>query len=160
MDRVAFDIRRAGVCYAARAAKLLRQWNFTHSRVDVFIIHARVLATHGVVFQSDIRARLGIAACTMTIMMQRLERRGFIERRPAEHDRRLIVVTITPLGQRTFAELHARCGPELFTPHVDTALALHGDFQIPVAVKRARLLMYVGVVRTLFCDSSRSPYPP
>ncbi len=160
MDRACFNVRRAGVCYAARAAKLLRRWNFTHSRVDVFVIHARVLAMHGVVFQSDIRARLGIAACTMTIMMQRLEKRGFIERRPAEHDRRMIVVTITPLGRHTFADLQGRVGGQLFTPYVDSQLMLAGNFTMPVAAKRAQLIAQIDILRDLFSDFSRSPYPP
>ncbi len=160
MDRIAFNVRRAGVCYAARAAKILRRWNFTSTRVDVFVIHARVAAMHGVVFQSDIRARLGIAACTMTIIMQRLERRGFIERRPAEHDRRLIVVTVTPLGRATFGELLGHVGPSLFTPLVDAQLMISGDFGTPVPVKRARVLASIDLVRSLFSDWSRAPYPP
>ncbi len=160
MDRALFNVRRAGVCYAARAAKLLRRWSFTHSRVDIFTIHARVIAVHGVVLQADIRARLGIAPCTMTIMMQRLERRGLIERRRAEHDRRHIVVTITPLGQQAFAELRERVGPNLFTPHVDAQLMFHERIRTPVALKRARLISYVDLVRDMFGDFSRAPYPP
>ncbi len=160
MDRITFNVRRAGVAYAACAAKVLRRWSFTHSRVDIFVLHARIVAMHGVVFQSDIRARLGIAPCTMTIMMQRLERRGFIERRPAEHDRRLIVVSITELGRRVFADLTAHIGADLFTPHVDTQLMFTGKVRVPVALKRARCLAAIDVVRNLFGDMSRAPYPP
>ncbi len=159
MDRVAFDIRRAGVAYAARAAKLLGRWNFTNSRVDVFVIHSKVLAQHGVVLQTDLRARLGISRSTMSLMLTRLERRGFIERRRAEHDRRNIVVIITALGRAVFDELVSRVGPTLFTPYVDTQLWLH-DLRTSVAVQRARILQHVGAIRELFGDSSRAPYPP
>ncbi len=159
MDRALFDIRRAGVCYAARTAKLLERWQFTHSRVDIFMIHAQVIARHGVVFQCDIRARLGVSRSTMTVMMARLERRGFIERRRSEYDRRKIVVAITELGRRAFGELRDRVGPDLFTPDVNTRLTFH-DFKTPLPIKRGRLLELVSVVRAQFGDFSSGPYPP
>jgi DNA-binding MarR family transcriptional regulator len=159
MDRALFDIRRAGVSYAAHAAKILGRWKFTHSRVDVFMIHTQVLAYHGVVFQSDLGARLGIARSTLSVMMQRLERRGYITRHRAEHDRRHVVVTITPLGRKLFAELRGEIGPQLLTPYVDAHLLFHGDFKVPVALKRKQLLGIVGVIRRQFHDFSSGPYP-
>ena len=159
MDRVVFDVRRAGVCYVTRAAKLLGRWSFTHARVDVFVIHAQAIARFGVVFQCDIRARLGVSRSTMSMMMARLERHGFIERRRSEHDRRRVVVTITPLGQRTFAEVRAHLGPGLLTPHVDGHLLLH-DYRTAIPVQRQRILTAIGVLRSQFQDFSRSPYPP
>ncbi len=159
MDRVVFDVRRAGVCYVTRAAKLLSRWSFTHTRVDVFTIHSQVIARHGVVLQCDIRARLGVSRSTMSMIMARLEKRGLIARRRAEHDRRHIVVTITDLGRQAFDELRAHVGAGLLTPHVDGHLMLH-DYRTPVPVLRTRLLQLVSVVRNQFGDFSRSPYPP
>ncbi len=159
MDRVLFNVRRAGVRYAAHAAKVLRRWHFTHSRVDVFVIHARAAAYHGVVYQSDIRAQLGVARRTMSVMMRRMERRGFIERRRAEDDRRKIVVTVTELGQRTFSQVRAVLGEGLFTPIVNANLMFH-DFATAVPKKRAHFLGYLAIVRSQFGDFSSSPYPP
>ena len=161
MDRVLFDVRRVGVCYANHVAKLLRRWNFTHSRVDVFVIHARVIAHHGVVYQSDIRARLGIARRTMSIMMRRLELRGLIERRRSEEDRRKIVVGITELGRRAFAELRSFIGAEWLTPDVNMNLPFN-DPPISVSAlpqKRSRFLGYLAALRTQFRDLSTAPYP-
>lgn len=159
MDCVLFNVRRAGVCYVNRAAHLLRRWNFTHSRVDVFVIHARVLAHHGVVYQSDIRARLGIARRTMSVMMRRLERRGLIERRRSEEDRRKIVVAITERGRRAFTEIRTVVGEGFFTPYVNANLQFH-DFRTALNLKRSRFLGYLGALREQFGDVSTSPYPP
>ena len=159
MDCVLFNVRRVGVCYANQAAKLLRRWRFTHARVDVFTIHERVLARFGVVYQSDIRARLGIARRTMSIMMRRLELRGFIERRRSEEDRRKIVVSITELGRRAFAEIRTFVGVDLLTPSVNTHLQFH-DFPTPLPLKRSRFLGFLGALRAQFGDYSNSPYPP
>ncbi len=159
MDSIAFGTRRVGVCYAARVAKALRRWNFTHSRVDIFVIHARVLAFHGVVYQSDICARLGITRPTMSVMMRRLERRGLIARRRSEEDRRKIVVQITELGRAAFGDVRQFLGPDLLTSHVNTFLQLH-DFRTPLAEKRSRFLGFLGALREAFGDFSKSPYPP
>lgn len=162
MDCVLFNVRRVGVCYANHVAKLLRRWNFTHARVDVFVIHARVIAQHGVVYQSDIRARLGIARRTMSIMMRRLELRGMIERRRSEEDRRKIVVGITELGRKAFAELRGFVGDDWLTPAVNINL-LFNDPPISVSsvpLKRSRFLGYLGALRAQFGDLSTAPYPP
>ncbi len=159
MDSITFGIRRAGVCYVANVAKALRRWRFTHARVDIFIIHSRVAARHGVVFQSDIRARLGIARPTMSVMMKRMERHGLIERRRSEHDRRKIVVALTELGRSAFSGVQARLGEGLLRPFVDTHLMFH-DLRTAVPVHRTRFHGYIGVVRELFGDLSQAPYPP
>jgi DNA-binding MarR family transcriptional regulator len=94
----------------------------------------------------------------MSVMMQRLERRGFIHRERSDHDRRHVVVTITPLGQRVFAELRAEIGPGFLTPYVNAHLTFH-EFKTPVPVKRARILKDIAVLRGQFHDFSSGPYP-
>ncbi len=160
MDRVVFNVRRAGVCYAAYVAKVLRRWHFTHARVDIFVIHAHVAARQGVVYQSEIRAHLGCARRTMSVMMQRLEARGMISRTRSEEDRRKIVVEITPLGRHAFADVVALFGKELLTPFVNAYLQFH-ELKTPVPVQRTRFLGYLATVRTQFGDFvTGGPYPP
>lgn len=154
-----FDVRRAGVGYAAYAAKILRKWRLTHSRVDILVIHARVLTFAGIVCQSDIRARLGIARSTMSTMMRRFERLGLVERERCLSDRRQLVVKITERGRAAFAEVRGMLGNDLLTPLVDCTL-LFADSRTPVPIKRARLIAYIDTVRAHWGDYCSGPYPP
>jgi DNA-binding MarR family transcriptional regulator len=159
MDSVLFTVRRTGVSYAARTAKLLEKWHFTHSRVDIFVIHARLSAWHGIVHQSTIRGQLGISRRTMSVMMQRLERRGFIERHRCSSDRRQIVVTITERGRSCFRAVRERLGEKLFTPVVDGSLFVF-DWATAVPKQRARILGSLDMLRYQFGDTVVPPYPP
>ncbi|NLD73130.1 MAG: MarR family transcriptional regulator [Chloroflexi bacterium] len=49
--------------------------------------------------QSALAERLGIAAATLTRMVQRMERTGFVERRPDRADERLSRVYLTEAGR-------------------------------------------------------------
>jgi MarR family transcriptional regulator, organic hydroperoxide resistance regulator len=49
--------------------------------------------------QADLVARLGLDPSTVTKMLQRLERDGWVGREPSPRDRRVMVVTLTPAGR-------------------------------------------------------------
>jgi DNA-binding MarR family transcriptional regulator len=49
--------------------------------------------------QADIVERLGLDPSTVTKMLQRLERDGWVGREPSPSDRRVMVVTLTPAGR-------------------------------------------------------------
>lgn len=49
--------------------------------------------------QAQLAERLGIAAATITRMVQRMERAGFVERRPDPEDERLSRVYLTQAGR-------------------------------------------------------------
>ena len=63
-----------------------------------------VIARSGPISPSALAARVGVHQATMTGILNRLESGGWITRRPAEGDRRAVVVASTPDRQR---ELYA-----------------------------------------------------
>lgn len=60
--------------------------------------------------QSDLAARLGIDHANTSLLMDRLEKRGLLERRVNGEDRRARLVRLTARGER----LHARLYPKAF----------------------------------------------
>ena len=59
-----------------------------------------VIARSGPISPSALAARVGVHQATMTGILNRLESGGWITRRPAEGDRRAVVVASTPDRQR------------------------------------------------------------
>lgn len=133
--------------------------NFTPSRVDVFVCHAGLLAWHGVVYQSAIRARLGITRASMSMMLHRLERRGFIRRYRSDADRRNVIVEITDAGRAAYAEIRHLVDDRHYSEIVNANLTFI-DFHEAVPVKRRRLLRYLDALRKQFGDYSQMNYPP
>ena len=64
-----------------------------------------VVSRSGPITPSALAARVGVHAATMTGILNRLEDGGWITRRPAENDRRAVVVASTPDRQRQIYEL-------------------------------------------------------
>lgn len=56
---------------------------------------------------SELAEQLGIAPATTTKMIQRMERAGFVQRRPDAHDQRVSRVYLTRAGRAVHAELEA-----------------------------------------------------
>lgn len=52
----------------------------------------------------DIATRLGVSAATTSGLLQRLEDRGYIARRPSPTDRRARIVDVTPQGEEFLHE--------------------------------------------------------
>lgn len=62
---------------------------------------------HGEQRQSDLIKTLGLDSSTVTKMLQRMEQAGFVTRRRAELDRRVVLVSATRAGQALRAQVEA-----------------------------------------------------
>ena len=70
---------------------------------DIAPSHARalgVLMRHGVMRLSELSDHLNIAPRTATEVVDDLQARGYVERKPDPHDRRATLVSVTAEGQR------------------------------------------------------------
>jgi DNA-binding MarR family transcriptional regulator len=56
---------------------------------------------------SELGAAVGARPTTLTSVLDRLERRGHIERGPRPGDRRVVMITLTPAGGETAATIRA-----------------------------------------------------
>ncbi len=64
-----------------------------------------VLVHDGPQTMSSLAAREGVRQPSMTNVVSRLERAGYVRRRPAEHDRRMVVVTATDKARTDLARV-------------------------------------------------------
>lgn len=68
-----------------------------------------VLGAQGAMRMKELAAMMGITTGTMTINIDKLEKAGYVERKPNESDRRSIFVSLTKNGEDLFVshdELH------------------------------------------------------
>ena len=72
----------------------------------------RVLNHHGAIRLSDLSGRLHIAPRSATEVVDALETRGLVERRPDPGDRRAILVELTGQGTGVLAAIRAARGTE------------------------------------------------
>jgi DNA-binding MarR family transcriptional regulator len=158
MDCVPFCVKRTHLSYTAHANRRVREWNLTAARMDLLVCYRTVLLHHGVVYQSSLRARLGVSRATICVMLQRMERRGLIERHRSESDRRLIVVTVTPAGYAAFEKARYLVDEGVYREIIDGNLLLV-EFKVPLPEKRARFLLYLDTIRGQFGDLTDPPYP-
>lgn len=56
---------------------------------------------------ADVAAHLGVTPATASVIVDRLVRRGLVARTPDPRERRRVVLTLTRLGTRRFAEARA-----------------------------------------------------
>ena len=66
-----------------------------------------ILGTDGELRMTELAARMGVTTGSLTVLVDRLERGGFVTRMPHETDRRSIRVGLTAEGRRLFTEHHA-----------------------------------------------------
>ncbi len=66
-----------------------------------------ILGSCGDLRMKDLAGRMGVTTGSLTVLVDRLERAGFVARRPHESDRRSILVGLTPEGERHSREHHA-----------------------------------------------------
>ena len=59
---------------------------------------------------SELAASAGVAPPTATRMLDALVREALVERTPAEHDRRVVLVSLTPAGRDAVGAAAARVG--------------------------------------------------
>ncbi len=75
-----------------------------------------ILGADGDLRMTELAAKMGITTGSLTVLVDRLERGGFVARKPHETDRRSIRVGLTPEGERLFVEhhkLHAQLTQEI-----------------------------------------------
>ncbi len=65
------------------------------------------LAMHGPLPMKQLASYMGTTTGTVTVLIDRLEAKGFVERHPNERDKRSTLVSLTALGQDLY-EGHAR----------------------------------------------------
>ncbi len=61
-----------------------------------------VLGAHGDMKMKELAAKMGITTGTMTINIDKLEKTGYVERKPNEQDRRSTLVGLTSSGKELF----------------------------------------------------------
>jgi DNA-binding MarR family transcriptional regulator/N-acetylglutamate synthase-like GNAT family acetyltransferase len=66
------------------------------------------LAHHETATATELARELGLDGGYLSRMLKSLEQRGHVERRPAEHDARQMLLSLTEQGQAVFAELNGR----------------------------------------------------
>lgn len=99
-----YHLRRAQVATFQSFAEHVRQPDITPGRFGVL---ALIRANPGL-NQTELANTLGIDRSTMVALIDHLERRGAVVRKPSPFDRRTYALHLTPEGEQLFAELHAR----------------------------------------------------
>jgi len=75
-----------------------------------------ILGTDGDLRMTELAGKMGVTTGSLTVLVDRLERGGFVGRKPHETDRRSIRVGLTAEGERLFREhhkLHAQLTQEI-----------------------------------------------
>jgi DNA-binding MarR family transcriptional regulator len=88
-------------------AGLLRSWH----RGSLSLVHLMVLnllEAEGPQSMGRLAEALDVSVASATGIVDRMERRGLVERERGEVDRRLILVSLTPVGAAVFSEMSAR----------------------------------------------------
>ncbi|RKN53206.1 MarR family transcriptional regulator [Micromonospora costi] len=86
-----------------RTREALAPWDVTPSQARAL----GVLARHGVLRPGALAEHLRIAPRSATEVVDDLQRRGLVERRPDPHDRRATLVALTDEGVRTGTSIRA-----------------------------------------------------
>ena len=69
--------------------------------------HAIEIVGHaGAIKMKDLAQKIGVTTGTLTVAVDRLEKKGLMKRRPHESDRRSYLIELTPLGKINFEEHH------------------------------------------------------
>lgn len=82
-----------------------------------------VLGIHKSMRMKELAQRMGITTGTLTVLVDRLEAKEFVYRKPHQTDRRSILVELTETGQEMFEEhdrLHLRLIEELTSEFSDS----------------------------------------
>lgn len=70
-------------------------------------MHTIEIVGHGVSLQmKELARKMGVTTGTLTVMVDRLEELGLLQRRPHETDRRSWLIELTGKGQELFAQHH------------------------------------------------------
>lgn len=69
-------------------------------------------ADDGTATVSDLVRLLSLTQSAVTELVQRAEAAGLVARSPSKEDGRVVHLSLTPLGERKLAAVHAALGPE------------------------------------------------
>ena len=71
----------------------------------------------------ELGGHLGLDKSSMTGLVSRAENRGLVQRSPSPHDRRAVLVSLTPLGQQLITQCAAEINRRIteLTDHLSTA---------------------------------------
>lgn len=97
--------------FAEVISKLLVEQNQKHlAELDLTLLQAQVLRLlrSGPILTGQLASELGISAPASTQLTDRLVRKGLIERRTGDADRRSIQLAITPRGKRLVDQFRQR----------------------------------------------------
>jgi DNA-binding MarR family transcriptional regulator len=97
VDRTGFLLARAHFSSRDRADELLRPYGIAVRHFGLMSL----LAEHGPSSQQALARRLSVSPAMITQIVDDVETRGLVERRPNPGDRRSYLVTLTPAGKRT-----------------------------------------------------------
>lgn len=109
------ELSAAAVFFHARVAEALGLGPADTKALDV-------LARHGELTPKELGEHTGMAPASITDMVDRLQERGFVERRPHPDDRRRVLVAVVP-------ETLGPAMTPLFTPFVEALLEVYGRLE-------------------------------
>jgi len=99
----AFLLAQLGAYASSQFAKRLEPLGFTPAHAGIF----RIIAAIPGLSQQELAAKLGMHASRLVAVIDDLEKRGFIERRPSNTDRRLYALHLTKSGKEQLAAIGA-----------------------------------------------------
>ena len=91
------SVYRVQQIFAARVTEVLQPFDLTFARYEVLALLS--FSRHGMLPIGKVGERLQVHATSVTNAVDRLERQGFVERRPHPSDRRAILAVITRKGR-------------------------------------------------------------
>jgi DNA-binding MarR family transcriptional regulator len=97
--RLGYLFKHAGILMSERNAAALAPFDIDPRELGVLI----VIDTYEPASQQQVAERIGIDRTTMVAMLDALEAKGLLLRRPDAKDRRRNVVELTPVGHDTLA---------------------------------------------------------
>ena len=99
----AFLIAQLGAYASAQFARRLEPLGFTPAHAGIF----RIIAATPGLSQQELAARLGMYPSRLVAVIDDLEKRGLIERRPSNMDRRLYALHLTKSGREQLSAIGA-----------------------------------------------------
>ena len=95
-----YSLRRAEVTMRQQFTRTLADWDIRGAEYSVLVL----TATNKLVTQADLGEALNIKRPNMVSLIERLEKRGLIERKVHEHDRRNHILTLTEKGEALLSD--------------------------------------------------------
>jgi len=99
-DQALISLRRILKAVEAQARTLARDTSLTPSQIVVL----KELAARESVQPGELARSAGLKQATISILLDRLEERGLIQRTRGDEDRRTVRVQVTPDGRRVLAD--------------------------------------------------------